>query len=686
MADQDYPNLYEEMEASAQRTRAAAIAFEHVLGGPEADMVPVNGYPAQPTIAGRIKARVDPLVDTLESAAESVKRFAGVSAVAPTTRVDGSPLQPGDEYQNSAEGLRYSWSGTAWIVLNASVQELTRKLTDPVNPDEGAAMLGRGVVAIDTIADLLTAARKSDVIYRVTAYHEWNLATAHLGPLGGGDFKWLANSTLPSDGGVIFQVPGVTVGRFLRIADPTTIEVEWYGAVGDGVADDTAPLRLACRSEVPYDNDYGYTFRKPGGRKIIMRPGGNYRITAPIYQRKGDWLEGGGYTATRVFSNQVGIGQLIYVGWALVDGILTRDPGGLIPKITNICFAETVGGVSAIYLDSISGWSVENCWFFADVGVRTKGITNDGWMLNCVADNGSGHLAILEGTGDGYHTGQSTTIQGCSAFKTRYGGIKLDGVSDVNIIGGFLNFIPFYSLYTGTVKKNSRIKAIGVTFKGSIDGEGMDVTQQHVRVTAPTDGFALINCQYAYSRNADIQANYPVQVTGGRSDNAAIDSIVCLGGRSKIKGTEFSNTGRYPLRSTVRVDVEGLTMQNPLAIGEPVDVFARGAVYLSGSGSKSTVHRCVREDDKGPAVSTNGLSGIRSSGNVSEGDIDILHYTGTGVNYTDNERSGNPVALWRNVELLRNGYTRWIDSSGRFRIKNGDPTSETDGTVVGAQV
>lgn len=632
----------------------------------------------------------DQLLGALEQeykdAASLNGRWCGVHVVPPTTRLDGSPFQEADEYQNRSDKLRYSWSGSAWVALNSSAQQLEVRLADPTDVGNGAAMLGRGVVALDTIADLLAATRKSDVIYRVTAFHEWSLLTAYLGPLGGGDFKWLPNSTAPADGGVIFQVPGVTVGRFLRIADITTVQAEWYGAVGDGVANDTAPLRLACRSEVPYENDYGYTFTKPGGRKIGLRTGGNYRITAPVYLRKGDWLEGGGYTATRVFSNQAGIGQLIYVGWGLVDGVLTRDPGGLIPKITDICFAETVGGVSAIYLDSISGWFVRDCWFFADVGVRTVGITNDGFMLNCIADNGSGHLAIFEGTGDGYHTGQSTTVDNCGAFKTRYGGIKLDGVSDVTIKGGHYNFIPFYGLYTGTVKKNSRIKAIGVNFKGTIDGVGMDAAQQHVRVTAPTDGFALVDCGFAYSRNADIQANYPVQVRDGQSIKANNDSIVCIGGRSTIKGTEFSDTGRYPVRSTVRIAVEGLEMRNPLANGEPTDVFAKGAIYLSGSGSKSTVVNCTRHDDKGPVLSTNGLSGVRTSGNVSDGVTDVFHYSGAGVNYTANERAENPVGLWRCVELLRGGYTRWIDSSGKFRIKNGDPTSETDGTVVGAQV
>lgn len=546
----------------------------------------------------------------------------------------------------------------------------------------GALIIGDNVVSVNTIADLLATTHKSDLTYRVTAYHEWSLTTAYLGPLGGGDFKFLEGSTIPADGGVIFEVPG---GRVLRICDITSVKAEWYGAVGDGVVNDTAALRLVCRSEVAYDNDYGYTFLKPGGRKITLRPGGNYRITAPIYHRKGDWLEGGGYTSTRIFSNQAGIGQLIYVGWSLVDGILSKDPGGLIPKITDICFAENVGGVNAIFLDGISGWDVRDCWFFADCGVRAVGITNDGFMLNCVADNGSGHLAIFEGTGDGYHTGQSTVIQNCGAFKTRYGGIKLDGVSDVLILGGFLNFVPFYGLYTGTVKKNSRIKAIGVNFKGDIAGAGMDPTQQHVRVTAPTDGFALVNCGFAYSLNADIQANYPVQVSGGYSTKAANDSVVCLGGRSTIKGMHYKDTGRYPVRSTVRIDVDRLIIENPLTTGIPADIFARGAIYLAGSGSKSTAFNCTRDDDKGPVVSTNGISGVRSSGNMGEGTVDVLHYTGTGVNYSINERANNPVGLWRNVELLRDGFTRWIDSSGRQRIKNGDPTSETDGTVVGTQ-
>jgi hypothetical protein len=41
---------------------------------------------------------------------------------------------------------------------------------------------------------------------------------------------------------------------------------------------------------------------------------------------------------------------------------------------------------------------------------------------------------------------------------------------------------------------------------------------------------------------------------------------------------------------------------------------------------------------------------------------------------------------WNGQRLKLGGYNLWVDSTGRLRIKNGVPTSDTDGTVVGSQV
>lgn len=40
---------------------------------------------------------------------------------------------------------------------------------------------------------------------------------------------------------------------------------------------------------------------------------------------------------------------------------------------------------------------------------------------------------------------------------------------------------------------------------------------------------------------------------------------------------------------------------------------------------------------------------------------------------------------WDGNHLLMGVYHLWIDSSGRLRVKNSAPLSDTDGTVVGTQ-
>lgn len=51
-------------------------------------------------------------------------RWCGNSATPPTTRLNGQPLQQSDEYGNTIDKLRYSWSGTSWVALNSSAQTL----------------------------------------------------------------------------------------------------------------------------------------------------------------------------------------------------------------------------------------------------------------------------------------------------------------------------------------------------------------------------------------------------------------------------------------------------------------------------------------------------------------------------------------------------------------------------------
>lgn len=66
----------------------------------------------------------------------------GSHAENPTTRNNGQPLEPGDETWNSTDKQPYWWSGTAWVALNSSAQQLEERLAS----DE----YGAGIVALTT--------------------------------------------------------------------------------------------------------------------------------------------------------------------------------------------------------------------------------------------------------------------------------------------------------------------------------------------------------------------------------------------------------------------------------------------------------------------------------------------------------------------------------------------------------
>lgn len=59
---------------------------------------------------------------------------------------------------------------------------------------------------------------------------------------GGGELYWDSNSTATDNGGTVFQVSGITVGRWIRILS-NTINPKWFGAKLDGTTDDTTPIQ-----------------------------------------------------------------------------------------------------------------------------------------------------------------------------------------------------------------------------------------------------------------------------------------------------------------------------------------------------------------------------------------------------------------------------------------------------------
>lgn len=129
--------LAQRQEVATIKVEAAAHILDRVGNGTKTETVPTTNGPV-PSVA---KFFEDNKAE-ITAAAGATGRFCGDSVTAPTTRLNGDPLQLADEWHNPADSLRYSWSGTAWVALNASAQTLEAKLADATTPSNGAGSLG----------------------------------------------------------------------------------------------------------------------------------------------------------------------------------------------------------------------------------------------------------------------------------------------------------------------------------------------------------------------------------------------------------------------------------------------------------------------------------------------------------------------------------------------------------------
>ncbi|MDX2024335.1 MAG: hypothetical protein SF187_29100 [Deltaproteobacteria bacterium] len=105
-----------------------------------------------------------------------------------------------------------------------------------------------GPVIVPTIARLRQLQPPGDVATVVVkGYRKLNDG-------GGGDFYWDSMSDEPDDGGTIFRVRGVALGRWKRLSEGNDgvclLNLAWFGATGTGSSEDEQALTNATRAAV----------------------------------------------------------------------------------------------------------------------------------------------------------------------------------------------------------------------------------------------------------------------------------------------------------------------------------------------------------------------------------------------------------------------------------------------------
>ena len=170
----------------------------------------------------------------------------------------------GNEYRVKSQFLPLlttNWAGDESKLKLIGDDSLRQDMANFTDPAKGAAILGRGVVSIASIADLQFVRRDTSQSLKVSAFYPgvFALAAPGEGDHGQGWFKWapavprashnggtVISPTVPFSGtsaelAAFLSAAGETApteaGCFVRVFDGP-VSVKWFGATGDGVTND----------------------------------------------------------------------------------------------------------------------------------------------------------------------------------------------------------------------------------------------------------------------------------------------------------------------------------------------------------------------------------------------------------------------------------------------------------------
>jgi hypothetical protein len=189
---------------------------------------------------------------------------------------------------------------------------------------------------------------------------------------GGGEFYWDSLSVLADNGGTIFQVSGVTTGRWIRKVN-NSINVRWFGAKGDNTFDDTVIIQTVI--------DYCQL-----NSLIVLFGDGVFLTTASLIVNKDNTtIEGymsskqdGGVLTEGTVINYTGAGTAIIVGKAVsVSGAFIS---GI--NISNLKIELAQGSFAGMRV-----WHALRSTFDKITFWGNEGAANRGLIINAGVDN-----------------------------------------------------------------------------------------------------------------------------------------------------------------------------------------------------------------------------------------------------------------------------------------------------------
>lgn len=651
--------------------------------------------------------------ESADLATVRVARFLNASATPPVSRDDGQPLQAGDQYQNTSDGLNYSWSGTEWVALNQSVTGLTEDLSSQT---KGATIVARSLVTVQDVRGInaipvdngLTIALRS---YAPTAPNDTVASNAK----GGGLLYYIASIPKSAhNGGTVFSPTcawdGLSTTHAAYLAktgetDPNglgcwcrlesgDVNIEWFGGNGNNSTDNQPMFAQAMK------------LRRP-----IYLPVGTY-LTSPVTLTSdmlGCGIRGDGFshyfdTRPTVVSPIAAQAHIFSIANGC-DNFTFKDLRLDGKALANINVDASYGAF--LTYDNVGNY---RSLLFGHKGRQGETKVNKVFS--------GGHAKV------GYEIYSDASITD-SAFSNGTEPLRLiaggNRISDTWVNSGSVSCLTVEPLDASTTLINTAITNlyIGETYAGAalapiILLKGLPT--QKIQQLQLTNSHIVSADGQASKRNIAIKMSYVL--------DAAISNLAVLGASPQTAATMLENVIVADNCSNINV-VGGVFRnigKNVVILNEACYGFKMDGVTVTGWGAQ------VATGTEGAAIlinDTNNYGSINNNSfdNASDSTVPYPMQGGSDTRFTFNDnfvRVNNPnywvptigKPRFCNVAVL--GYARdicsslstggsawnqtsggapltigvyqlWVDANGRLRIKGGAPTSDTDGTIVGTQ-
>lgn len=171
--------------------------------------------------------------ESADSAVSRTARFISPKSTDPVMRDDGDALQFGDRYVNTANQAEYIYKNSGWEVndslqavddLESELIEYQSNISDSTNLLLGAAIIGRGLQVVDSVASLRLLKKSTPSKQAFATAH----TASHQG-FGGGVYRLDVSDTTSADNDATIIVSG-DGGRW-KLIHSERLTVEQFGCV-----------------------------------------------------------------------------------------------------------------------------------------------------------------------------------------------------------------------------------------------------------------------------------------------------------------------------------------------------------------------------------------------------------------------------------------------------------------------